>query len=198
MAPTPTLRLVTKSSYDQQHLFPLPTSSLPPLASGHVRIQPTMLGLMSTNLSYCALGDIFHWYDAYPLLKTAPEGSIPEEYRDEKRYAVSVGWGYAVVKESRVKGLGEGKRIFGMLPMCDAEVDLKLVESEGETGGKYWVEVSEHREKMMGIYKRYVVVEEDFGEGVPDGWAEWRCGAFVVWQCGYLMNQCCFKARADA
>lgn len=95
---TPTLRLTAKPSYDQQALFPIPYSSLPPLPASHVRIQPILLGLMSTNLSYCAMGDILHWYAAYPVRKTVPEGAaVPEEYRDEGRWGVPVGWGYVSV-----------------------------------------------------------------------------------------------------
>lgn len=207
MAPSTqrTLRIVDKQSYDKQHFFPQSTLELSPLTPGHVRIQPTMLGLASYNLSYCAMGELLHWYDAYPLLKTAEtmttadgkgSSALPEEFRDAARYAVPVGWGYAEVLESRVDGLREGKRVYGMLPMCDVVVDLKLVEAR-DTRGTHWIEVSEHRGEMMALYKRYIVVDEDYGEEVPEDFREWRCAAFTVWQCGYLLNRYCFSARQD-
>jgi hypothetical protein len=190
---TKTLRIVDKAAYDKQYFFPFSPSSLPALAPGHLRLQPSMLGLASYNMAYCAMGDILKWYNAYPLLRTAPGDILPSEFRDESRYAVPPGWGYATILESNMEGLEVGQRLYGMLPMCDVVVDLRLAGVEG-TKGRHWDEVSEHRVPMMDIYKRYLVVEEDFAEGTTEEERRWRCGAFTVWQCGYLMNRYCFSA----
>lgn len=191
-----TLRPVEKASYDRQSRIPVPAAAVAPLAPGHVRVQPLMLGLAGYNLSYCAMGDLSHWYDAYPL---SVFGKVlgGTEFDDQGRYAVPVGWGYMEVVESRVEGLEVGRRMYGMLPMGDVSVDLKLMLSREGEDALYWVEVSEHRAEMMALYKLYIVVEGDFGEDVPRHFREWRCGAFTVWQCGYLLNRYCFGAWKD-
>lgn len=181
------IRIVDKKQYDEQYFFDLEQLSLPALALDSVRIRPQLLGLASYNLSYCAMGDILHWYDAYPL-----PGQLPEPFNDATKYAVAPGWGYANVEESTINGLKPGTMLYGMIPTSSSVVDLQLAQSQ--EGPRHWIEVSKRREQMMPLYNRYTVADDDFAPDVPERFREWRCGAFTVWQCGYLLNRYIFSA----
>lgn len=185
-----TVRIVDKKQYDKQYFFDIDRSSLPKLAPDSVRIRAELLGLASYNLSYCAMGDILHWYDAYPL-----PGQVPEPFKDGTKYAVPPGWGYAKIEESTIEGLSSGTMLYGMLPMSSLVADLRL--AQGKEAPSHWIEVSQHREQMMSLYKRYIVADSDFASNVPEKFREWRCGAFTVWQCGYLLNRYVFSAWPD-
>lgn len=183
----PIIRIVDKKQYDKQHFFDFQRSRLPALGLDSVRIRPELLGLAAYNLSYCAMGDILHWYDAYPV-----PGQVPEPFNDTTKYAVSPGWGYARVEESTIEGLKPGTMLYGMIPTSSSVADLQLAQSQ--EGPRHWIEVSKYREQMMSLYKRYIVADDDFASDVPEKFREWRCGAFTVWQCGYLLNRYVFSA----
>lgn len=185
-----TVQIVDKKQYDKQYFFDIDRSNLPELAPDSVRIRAQLLGLAANNLAYCAMGDVLHWYDAYPL-----PGGLPEQFNDASKYAVPPGWGYAKVEESTIEDLKPGTMLYGMLPTSSLVADLRLAPSQ--EGPSHWIEFSQHREQMMSLYKRYIVADSDFAPDVPAEFREWRCGAFAVWQCGYLLNRYTFSAWPD-
>ncbi|ETN36556.1 uncharacterized protein HMPREF1541_08834 [Cyphellophora europaea CBS 101466] len=186
-ASKPVARIVDRKHYDQQYLFEIDESKLPTLAPSSVRVQPIMLGLAAYNLSYCALGDMLHWYDAYTVPK-----QLPSPYNNANQYAVAPGWGYATVKESTIEELKAGTMLYGMLPTSTMLADLELAQSKDDP--QRWIEVSERRNAMMELYKHYSVADQDFSSDVNEAFRQWRCGAFVIFQCGYVMNRYVFSA----
>ncbi len=183
---TATVRVVSKEKYDQQHFFDLPLNSLPPLSASSVRIQSRLLGLGSNNLSYCAIGEVMRWWDAFHV-----PSSIPAPYNDEAQYGIAPGWGYGEVLESTIPLLRRGMMLYGFLPMSAHPVDLELKQSNDIDS--HWLEVSESRQTIMSLYKRYVVAQNPLSSAnkVVSAYES----TIVVWNAGYCLNRFCFPSR---
>ncbi|KAK5089234.1 hypothetical protein LTR70_006888 [Exophiala xenobiotica] len=187
---TPVARVVSKEKYDQQHFLDVDVSKLPPLAGSSVRIQSRMFALSSNNLSYCAMGDILHWWKAFAL-----PSYLPAPFNDPETYGIPPGWGIAHVVESTIPALEPGQTLFGFIPTSTMLADLQLEQSEDVPG--HWLEVSKHREQLMSLYNRYLVTGEDFGgrySGVDA--AYWITSMILPFESGWLFNRV-FTARPE-
>src|ERR1700743_1582630 len=171
-----TLRVVHKSHYNRQIFLSPSPQSLSPLAASSVRVRTTLIGLTSNNLSYCASGEVLHWWDTFPV----PEW-LEAPYNDRAQYGISPGWGNATILESTVPGLKAGSVLWGFFPFSTFPVDLLLQQSaELET---HFIEVSPHRAKVMPLYQRYVAVSDTL-DGPPEAnpVAAWKAMLKPVWE----------------
>lgn len=151
----PVTRVVSKEKYDQQYFLDVNLSKLPSLAASSVRIQSQMFALSSNNLSYCAMGDVLHWWKAFAL-----PSYLPAPFNDPEAYGIPPGWGIAHVVESTIPELEPGQTLFGFIPTSTMLADLQLEQSEDVPG--HWFEVSKHREQLMSLYNRYLVTGGEF------------------------------------
>ncbi|KAL5320119.1 hypothetical protein ACEPPN_013181 [Leptodophora sp. 'Broadleaf-Isolate-01'] len=150
---TPTIQVLSKQNYEDQHLVPLPNAlPLSPLAPSSLRICTTILSLTTNNFTYARYGHLLGWWDVHPL-----PSSIPAEFADAEDYGRISAWGYGVVVESTIpEGLGVevGTRVYGYLPIGTLPVDM-LVNIGADVNGQF-VEISPQREKLMPMYYRYL------------------------------------------
>ena len=180
-----TLRVVEKDRINEQHFFDFEDASLPPLTVSSVRVKPRLLGLQgSTNLSYCVSGRILHWWDTFP---------VPTTLGDDDKYGVAPCWGFAEVITSTIEDLPSGSVIWGFIPTHSCPVDLKLRQSQELA--THWIEISEHRSKVMALYNRYIVVKDALTSNIVQ--STWRASSGSIWECGYLMNRFNFPFSSD-
>ncbi|KAK5948518.1 hypothetical protein OHC33_010414 [Knufia fluminis] len=206
-----TLRLVHKTHYNTQIFHPLatPSTTLPPST---LRIRTSLLGLGSNNLSYCAAGDLLHWWDAYPP-PTDVDIPAPHNDTDLAAYGIAPGWGYATVLDSTIPEIAAGRILYGFIPISGHAVDLTLRRVEG-TGfnGTHWIEVSEQRAKVMNLYQRYMVMPDTFSLPANDSKQGAKQGQGVhvdpltlftpvlkpVWEAGWLLARYVFAQSAES
>lgn len=156
----------------------------PPLAANSVRVQTRMIGITANNFTYASFGSILHWWDAYPVPSAAPA-----PYNDPAAWGIVPAWGYGEIVESNVDGLEKGASLWGYWPTSSHLVDLQL--EAGVPKGHY-IETSPHRQKLMNLYNRYMLVE-----GSPSDEAKaWRATTYPIWAAGYLMNRYTFAESA--
>ncbi|KAK5088418.1 hypothetical protein LTR05_002636 [Lithohypha guttulata] len=153
MASIQTVRLVGKARYDEQVCLqiPLPATSLGPSS---VRVRTRLVGITANNLSYCLMGDVLHWWSAFPL-----PASLPEHYNDVTKYGIAPGWGCCEVLESTIEDIEPGRVISGFLPISEHTVDLQLTQVASVPG--HFTETSPHRNKIMNLYQRYQLEPAD-------------------------------------
>ncbi|KAI9897713.1 hypothetical protein N3K66_007569 [Trichothecium roseum] len=168
---------------------PAPTS---PLAPGHVRVKPEVLGITLNNRSYALLGDLLAWWSAYPV----PPEAAPAPAGDgapETRWGIVPAWGYGRVLESNgVQGISAGDMLQGFWPTSSRPVDLRLEPHGAAAGGEGFDETSAHRAKLMTIYNRYVVTGEARAaeRSVED--LAWESNCAVVWGAGWIFTEYVF------
>ncbi|KAJ6010036.1 hypothetical protein N7522_005052 [Penicillium canescens] len=131
------------ASFDVQSI---PQSVLP---ESSVRLRPLLISLTSNNLSYARMGQMLHWWDAYPVSE-----NYPAPYNDPSTWGIVPAWGYATVEETTIPELPKGTVLYGFWPTTSTPAVLQL--KRGETNG-HWVEISGHRQQMMPLYNRYFV-----------------------------------------
>ena len=120
-----------------------------PLEAGQARLRIDAFALTSNNVTYAVLGDLLHYWDAFPA--ESPWGRVPA-------------WGYAEVVESRHAELEVGTRVYGFLPMS-----TELVVTPGKVGAGGFTDEAPHRAALAGAYNRYLRVEGASGTGTsPD------------------------------
>lgn len=153
MASIETVRLVEKVRYDEQGFLQIsaPATSLGPSS---VRVRTKLVAITANNLSYCLMGDVLHWWSAYPL-----PVSIPEHYSDDTKYGIAPGWGCCEVLESTIEDIEPGRIISGFLPISSHTVDLQLTRVATASG--HFIETSPHRHKIMNLYQRYQLEPAD-------------------------------------
>jgi len=183
---TPTIRILDKRHYGRQYFVTPSVDSLGPLSDSSVRIQSSILGLSSNNLAYCAAGTVLHWWDSFPV----PE-FVEAPYNDRSQYGISPGWGYARVLESRVPALKEGSLLWGFFPISTFPVDLLLRQSDQIA--EHFIEVSEHRSKVMPLYQRYIYVPDtlesvDVEPSPTVRTLAWK-SALSPWKSAYTFNR---------
>ena len=178
-SPTVAVRIVSKENYDQQYFFDLSLSSLPALPASSVRIRPRLLGLGSNNLAYCSAGQMLHWWSAFPV-----PSSLPSPYNDEEQYGIAPGWGLGEVLESTIQSLQAGTMLYGFMPLSAHPVDLELRQSDAIES--HWLEISESRQKLMPLYKRYTFIEDPLSPANEVGSAY---TSTLVWGAGYCLNR---------
>ena len=188
MSATSHIHLIAKANISEHTVVPLPASSLPALNDGHIRVQTTMISLSSNNLSYAQLGSVRYWWDAYPL----PSG-LPSPYNDPSQYGIDPAWGYGEVLESKIDGVQVGTLLWGFWPTYDLPVDLQLVPADAKG---HWIETSEHRQRLMTLYQRYVVVDSELRlNALKQGHLEdmlREAALRPVWEAGHLLNEFVF------
>lgn len=141
-----------------------------------------------------------HWpsksrWDTYPVPNTSPP-----PYNDDSSWGIVPAWGYAVVIESTTQ-IPQGTVIWGFWPTSTVPVDLKL--KAAEPRGQ-WIEISEHRQKLMHLYNRYIELPRppvstlslDFGKDELETMA-WNALFRGVWEGSYLLSQYVFSPNPD-
>jgi hypothetical protein len=181
------VHVVSKENFADNTVVPLSSSSLPPLQDDRIRVRTTIIGLTVNTQSYARLGDLFHWWDTYPV----PQ-KLPAPYKDQARFGIVPAWGYGEVLESKVPGISNGELIWGFWPTSSLPVDLKLVPADV---ADHWIETSESRSTLMKLYNRYIIPDSKLRvQSLDDAkWTQmaWE-GALTVWQAGYLLNRYIF------
>ena len=110
-----------------------------PLADGQVRFAVERFGLTANNVTYAVLGHVLGYWSFFPAADSW--GRVPA-------------WGYATAVESRSRGVPEGARVFGYVPMA-TELVLTAVPLDG--GGLH--DASPHRADLHPAYNRYLPAE---------------------------------------
>ncbi len=113
----------------------------PPLAEGEARLKVNAFSVTANNLTYAVFGDMMQYWNFFP----APEG--------QGRVPV---WGFATVVESRAPGLGEGRKVYGYLPMSTS---FTVQPSAVKAGG--FNDMAAHRQPMSPFYNQYVFTDSD-------------------------------------
>ncbi|GAB1195846.1 hypothetical protein APSETT444_005111 [Aspergillus pseudonomiae] len=196
MSDIETIHVISKKDNSQHAVVTIenPLRQLPPSS---VRVRPLLLSLSSNNLSYARGGEKLHWYvmtydlsramlmglnrqlrwDTYPVPSAAPA-----PYNDQSAWGIVPAWGYGTVLESTTD-IAPGSTLWGFWPTSGLPTDLTLI--PGEPRG-HWIEVSEHRQRLMTYYNRYEVVSEDDRDNMA--WA-----ASMIWGAGYLLSEYVFS-----
>ena len=113
-----------------------------PLADGEARLRVDSFAFTSNNVTYAVFGEAMRYWDFFP----APEpgwGRVPV-------------WGFADVVESTVRGVVEGQRVYGYLPMS-----TELVVRPDRANERGFVDSTEHRQPMAAAYNSYSSVAAD-------------------------------------
>lgn len=113
----------------------------PPLAEGEARLKVNAFSVTANNVTYAVFGDMMQYWNFFP----APEG--------QGRVPV---WGFATVVESRAPGLGEGRKVYGYLPMSTS---FTVQPSAVKAGG--FNDMAAHRQPMSPFYNQYVFTDSD-------------------------------------
>lgn len=151
---TASIHVLEKSNYHNQivQTIPLTPTTLPPLEPNSLRVRSTLIALTTNNLSYCNLGDVLAWWDAYPVPSV-----LPAPYNDSPTYGICPAWGYAMVLESTLPSIKPGQLIWGYFPLYTLPVDLLFPSSPSpETAPGHLIECSPHRSRLMPLYQRYI------------------------------------------
>jgi hypothetical protein len=189
-----TVHVVSKDNHADQHLVEVSVSTLPALAPSSVRVRSTVLGLTANNLSYARMGSVYYWWSAYPV-----QIDFPAPFNDTSKYGIVPAWGFATVLESKITDIKVESLIFGFWPLSSLPVDLQL--EPAKLSGHWW-ETSEHRQKMMTLYNRYMIddrkatslADEQNPQTIELGW---EAATRVLWSCGHLLNCFVFPGHSN-
>ncbi|KFY61870.1 hypothetical protein V496_04829 [Pseudogymnoascus sp. VKM F-4515 (FW-2607)] len=184
--------VVSKVDNEQHATFTLQNSLAVELPSSSIRVRTLLVSLTSNNLTYARGGHSLHWWDTYPV----PTAS-PTPYNDTSSWGIVPAWGYAVVVESTITSILQGAVLWGYWPTSTASTDLKLQATEPKG---HWIEISDHRQKLMHIYNRYIEVSKSsvslsspgFGTEELEDMA-WNALFRGVWEGAYLLSQHVFS-----
>ncbi|PWY76049.1 hypothetical protein BO94DRAFT_627133 [Aspergillus sclerotioniger CBS 115572] len=158
-----------------------PTPEHPPPPSS-IRVRPTLLSLTTNNLTYALLGDYSNWWCTYPLPATTPT-----PYNDPTSWGIVPSWGLATITSSTIPSLHPGTTLWGYWPLSSHEVDLQLIPG---TPKDHFIEISPHRQSLMSIYNRYVVLDIKDMDLERQGW---ESAMRLLWTCGYLLTEYVFS-----
>ncbi|KAI4233073.1 MAG: hypothetical protein L6R40_007196 [Gallowayella cf. fulva] len=197
--PQPTALILSKSNFTHQDLFTLPPQPSSPLSPSSIRTRTVLIALTANNLGYAALGTQLHWYAAFPV-----PSSAPAPFNDTEAYGIVPAWGYAVVLESTVKGIEEGKMMWGCWPLSTFPVVLSL---ERAVQGGHWMERSPHREELMSLYNRYILsctslpLLDYINTHPPSSKLQLLAKTAMVkplWEAAYLLNRFVFATPSSS
>lgn len=190
MTPAPTIQVLSKQNYEDDHYVTLPSAlPLPSLPPSSLRIGATVISLTTNNFTYARVGHLLGWWDVHPL-----PPSVPEEFSDPTAFGRISAWGYGTVLESTLSGpetskIEVGTQIYGYLPIGTLPVDMQ-VEVNKNVPGQFF-EVSKGRAHLMPVYNRYMfyppalTAEEKHNQGIDSLFQ-------VLFETGYLMNRFVF------
>ncbi|KAL2130275.1 hypothetical protein VTI74DRAFT_6669 [Chaetomium olivicolor] len=190
-SPQPQIQLISKTSLAQQLVtLTLPRSVPHPLAPNTARLRTRTLALTTNVLTYAKLGGIpsLGWWDVWPMPHPT---SLPPPFDNEATLAgyCRVGaWGYSEVVESRVPGLEVGTWLFGYQAIGTLAEIVELEKGNVE-GQSHWVEVSERRKGLNGIYNLYIARER----GEDREGRGWDALMEVLFGTAWLMNRFVFS-----
>ncbi|KAJ5124856.1 Protein of unknown function DUF2855 [Penicillium bovifimosum] len=195
------VHVVSKLDNRQHASFNLEAAAQSELAESSVRIRPLLLSLTSNNLTYALLGEILHWWDAYPV-----SANYPAPYNDPTKWGIVPAWGYATIEESTIPDLAKGTLLYGFWPTSDVPTDLKLTRGSPEA---HWIEINPHRQQLMPLYNRYTIAPssnsiadlklDSMSESARDELDRMAWTAlFIGGVAGYLLAEYVFPADAEA
>ena len=115
-----------------------------PLAHGQVRLSVEAFSLTANNITYAAFGEAMKYWQFFPAGDPAL-GCLPV-------------WGFATVSESLADGVAPGRRVWGYFP-----AGTHLVVTPSKLSASGFVDVSEHRRELAGVYNQYVFCDADPG-----------------------------------
>ncbi|KAI1266697.1 hypothetical protein F5Y18DRAFT_363801 [Xylariaceae sp. FL1019] len=157
----PTIQILGKENYFEQHLVPLPDAlPYPALAPSSLRVRTAVLSLTVNNFTYAAMGSIpgRDWWDIHPL-----PASTPQAFQDATKYGRMNAWGYAEVLESTVPGIPKGSHVWGYVPMGTLAQDLTIRWHSNENIKDQIFVTNDYRQHVMPIYNRYFVYQPSSG-----------------------------------
>ncbi len=143
--PTPALpTTVTNLVVDRASIgvTELRTTTLAPLADGHVRLSIDRFALTANTITYAQFGDMLAYWDFYPLAEPNGFGNVP-----------AIGW--ATVTESLVDGIEPGSRYFSWYPMATSIDVLATATSDG------FRDDGAHRSPHAPTYRSFVRTDRD-------------------------------------
>jgi hypothetical protein len=109
----------------------------PVLEPGDVLVDIEHVALSANTMTYAAMGDTLGYWSLYP--GSAPGwGRIPA-------------WGHGQVRESRIEGIDNGTRLFGLWPMASQAL---LSGRRSRLGVR---EGSPHRKAVNAVYNQYAI-----------------------------------------
>lgn len=90
----PTIQVLSKQNYEDQHLVALPNAlPLPPLIPYSLRICTAILSLTTNNFTYARYGHLLGWWDVHPLPPSIPaEFANPQDYGRVSAWAMASWW----------------------------------------------------------------------------------------------------------
>lgn len=188
MATSNILRIVSKDNSNQQVFLELDSSTLPSLKPSSVRVQPQLIGLSSTCIAYCGLGDQVGWWNSFAVPEQAPS-----DYQDG-RWGVAPTWGYAIVLQSTIPSLEEGAWLWGHMPTAACPFDLELRQSGAVH--EHWQETSQRRSGLQPLYNRYIVVDSDSVEPTSN-LARFAASLKSTFESAYLLNNFVFAPGGE-
>ncbi|KAI0150282.1 hypothetical protein GGR57DRAFT_202391 [Xylariaceae sp. FL1272] len=157
----PTIQILGKQNYFEQHLVSLPNAlPYPALGPSSVRLRTSVLSLTVNNFTYAAMGSIpgRDWWDIHPL-----PASTPDEFKDSSKYGRMNAWGYAEVLDSTVPEIPKGSYVWGYVPMGTLAQDLTIkLHPNGNIKDQIFV-TNDYRQHVMPIYNRYFVYQPSSG-----------------------------------
>ncbi|EEQ89123.1 hypothetical protein RJZ56_007676 [Blastomyces dermatitidis] len=184
--PTPTIQVLCKQDFTQQHIVSIPdTEPLPPLSPSSVRVKTYIFSLTANNVSYAKAGHLFGWWDVHPL-----PPSIPEQFKDAEKYGRISAWGYGVVKESNRDDLPIGSLVYGYLPIGTLPVDLELSPST-TVPGKFH-ESSPARAKQFPVYNEYLTLSPSQASLLSDERRGWDALLRIPFSVSHRLNRYVF------
>jgi Protein of unknown function (DUF2855) len=122
-------------------------SAVPAIGAGQVLLAVEQFAVTSNNTTYAAMGESMKYWDFFP----APDG-----------FGIVPVWGHARVIASEIAGFEVGERVYGYLPMAS-----HLVVSPGAVKAGSFVDLSDHRQHLAGVYNQYRRLAADPGHA-PD------------------------------
>ncbi|MFZ6778998.1 DUF2855 family protein [Undibacterium sp. Ji83W] len=135
--------IVNKSNLLESRFKPLHVPAEAELQNGQVVLQVERFAFTSNNVTYAAFGTAMHYWNFFPT--DEGWGNIPV-------------WGFGDVLASKAEGVEVGERFYGYYPMA---THLTVQATRVSPGG--FVDGSEHRQAMHGLYNHYVRTSTDPG-----------------------------------
>lgn len=172
-------------------LVPAPADSQE-LAPSSVRVKTQLITLSSNNLTYAKMGGVLRWWDTYPV------SACPAPYNDASKWGIVPAWGFASIEESNIPELAPGTLLHGYWPTSALSTDLTL---QATSPSEHWVEISEHRQKLMPLYNLYKVqptslsAEKIAAPTIGDELNQLGWSAVLQGQAGYYLSEYVFSPR---
>lgn len=110
-----------------------------------------------------------------------------------KQWGIVPAWGYALVTSSTHPSIPSGSLLWGFWPTSSHSFDLSLSSFPSSDGqpGTHFRETSPHREKLMALYNRYILVSPSTQsvEGLDGEQAAETVLSRPVFECGVLLER---------